>query len=175
VLEQLAHARRRGARIYAELRGYASTCDAFHVTAPHPDGDGAARAMIRAMAKAQITPQQVDYINAHATGTPAGDVSETLAIKQALGEYAWNVPISSTKSMIGHLTSAAGAVEAAATILALEHGLVPPTINLATPDPQCDLDYVPNEARPAALETAMSNSFGFGGINGVLVFRRARG
>jgi 3-oxoacyl-[acyl-carrier-protein] synthase II len=175
VLEQLAHARRRGARIYAELRGYASTCDAFHVTAPHPDGDGAARAMIRAMAKAQITPQQVDYINAHATGTPAGDVSETLAIKQALGEYAWNVPISSTKSMIGHLTSAAGAVEAAATILALEHGLVPPTINLTTPDPQCDLDYVPNEARPAALETAMSNSFGFGGINGVLVFRRARG
>ena len=172
VLEQLSHARRRGARIYAELIGYAASCDAYHVTAPHPDGDGAARAMIRAMARARISPQQVDYINAHATGTPAGDVAETLAIKRALGEYAPSVPISATKSMIGHLTSAAGAVEATATILALNHGLIPPTINLDDPDPQCDLDYVPNQARPAALEIALSNSFGFGGVNGVLVLRR---
>src|SRR5690606_25832543 len=121
-------------------------CDAHHVTAPHPDGDGAARAMIRALARARISPQQVDYINAHATGTAVGDVAETLAIKQAFGEYAHSVPISSTKSMIGHLTSAAGAVEAAATILALNYGTIPPTINLDEPDPQCDLDYVPNKA-----------------------------
>jgi 3-oxoacyl-[acyl-carrier-protein] synthase II len=114
----------------------------------------------------------VDYINAHATGTAVGDVAETLAIKQALGEYAHSVPISSTKSMIGHLTSAAGAVEAAATIMALNHAVIPPTINLTDPDPQCDLDYVPHTARPAALQVAMSNSFGFGGINGVLVFQR---
>jgi 3-oxoacyl-[acyl-carrier-protein] synthase II len=173
VLEKLSHARRRGARIYAELLGYASTCDAYHVTAPHPDGDGAARAMSRAMGRARISPQQIDYINAHATGTAAGDVAETLAIRQALGEYAYSVPVSSTKSMTGHLTSAAGAVEAAATILALRHGRIPPTINLDEPDPQCDLDYVPNEGRPAALQIAMSNSFGFGGVNGVLVFQRS--
>jgi 3-oxoacyl-[acyl-carrier-protein] synthase II len=172
VLEQLSHARRRGARIYAELIGYGSTCDAYHVTAPHPDGAGAARAMIRALARARISPQQVDYINAHATSTPTGDLAETLAIKRAFGEYATSVPISATKSMIGHLTSAAGAVEAAATILALNHGVIPPTINYEHPDPECDLDYVPNQARPAALQIAMSNSFGFGGINGVLVFRK---
>jgi 3-oxoacyl-[acyl-carrier-protein] synthase II len=172
VLEQLAHARRRGARIYGEIMGYASTCDAYHVTAPDPAGDGAARAMIRALARARISPQQVDYINAHATSTTVGDVAETLAIKRAFGEYATSVPISSTKSMIGHLTSAAGAVEAAACILALKHGVIPPTINYEYPDPECDLDYVPNRARPAALQVAMSNSFGFGGINGVLVFRK---
>jgi 3-oxoacyl-[acyl-carrier-protein] synthase II len=172
VLEQLAHARRRGARIYAEIIGYASTCDAFHVTAPDPDGDGAARAMVRALARARLSPQQVDYINAHATSTNVGDVAETLAIKRAFGEYATSVPVSSTKSMIGHLTSAAGAVEAAACILALKHGVIPPTINYQHPDPECDLDYVPNQARPAALQVAMSNSFGFGGINGVLVFRK---
>ncbi len=172
VLEPLSHARRRGARIYAEISGYASTCDAYHVTAPHPEGDGAARAMIRALARARVSPQQVDYINAHATSTTAGDVAETLAVKHVFGEYAYEVPISSTKSMIGHLTSAAGAVEAAATILALKHGLIPPTINYAHPDPTCDLDYVPNQARPAALQIAISNSFGFGGINGVLVFQR---
>ncbi|HWQ13383.1 MAG TPA: beta-ketoacyl-ACP synthase II [Roseiflexaceae bacterium] len=172
VLEKLSHARRRGARIYAEIIGYASTCDAYHVTAPHPDGDGAARAISRALARARISPQQVDYINAHATGTAAGDVAETLAIKRALGEYAYSVPISATKSMIGHLTSAAGAVEAAATILALNRGLIPPTINLDEPDPQCDLDYVPGHARPASLQIAMSNSFGFGGINGVLVVQK---
>lgn len=175
VLEQLAHARRRGARIYGELIGYASTCDAYHVTAPHPEGDGAARAMLRALARARISPQQVDYINAHATGTQVGDVAETLAIKQVFGEYASVVPISSTKSMMGHLTSAAGAVEAAASILALQHGVIPPTINYHTPDPECDLDYVPNQARQAALQIAMSNSFGFGGINGVLVLQRLAG
>ncbi len=175
VLERLSHARRRGARIYAEITGYASTCDAYHVTAPHPEGDGAARAITRALARAHISPQQVDYINAHATSTPTGDVAETLAIKQAFGEYAYSVPISSTKSMTGHLTSAAGAVEAAAAILALKHGVIPPTINYEHPDPACDLDYVPNTARKAALQVAISNSFGFGGINAVLVFRKPAG
>jgi 3-oxoacyl-[acyl-carrier-protein] synthase II len=174
VLERLAAARRRGARIYAELIGYGSASDAYHITAPHPDGEGAARAMTRALARARIRPQQVDYINAHATSTPAGDLAETLAIKRAFGEHARRVPISATKSMIGHLTSAAGAVEAAATILALKHGIIPPTINYECPDPQCDLDYVPNYARPAALQIAMSNSFGFGGVNSVLVFRRLK-
>jgi 3-oxoacyl-[acyl-carrier-protein] synthase II len=172
VLERLSDARRRGAHVYAEIIGYASTCDAYHVTAPHPEGDGAARAIGRALARARLTPHQVDYINAHATSTPAGDVAETLAIKHAFGEYAHSVPISSTKSMTGHLTSAAGAVEAAATILALKHGRIPPTINYEHPDPACDLDYVPNTARQAAIQVAMSNSFGFGGINGVLVFRK---
>ena len=175
VLERLSHARRRGAHIYAEIAGYASTCDAYHVTAPHPEGDGAARAITRALARARISPQQVDYINAHATSTPTGDVAETLAIKQAFGEYAHSVPISSTKSMTGHLTSAAGAVEAAAAILALKHGVIPPTINYEHPDPACDLDYVPNTARKAALQVAVSNSFGFGGINAVLVFRKPAG
>jgi 3-oxoacyl-[acyl-carrier-protein] synthase II len=128
--------------------------------------------MRRAMRRAQVTPQQIDYINAHATSTPAGDAAETLAIKAALGEYASTVAISSTKSMIGHLTGAAGAVEAVATIMALKHGLIPPTINYETPDPACDLDYVPNVARPAPLQIAMSNSFGFGGQNATLIFRR---
>ncbi|MEO7909732.1 MAG: beta-ketoacyl-ACP synthase II [Roseiflexaceae bacterium] len=175
VLERLSHARRRGAQIYAEINGYASTCDAYHVTAPHPEGDGAARAITRALARARISPQQVDYINAHATSTPTGDVAETLAIKQAFGEYAYSVPISSTKSMTGHLTSAAGAVEAAASILALKHGVIPPTINYEHADPACDLDYVPNTARKAALEVAVSNSFGFGCINAVLVFKKPVG
>jgi 3-oxoacyl-[acyl-carrier-protein] synthase II len=175
VLERLSHARRRGAHIYAEITGYASTCDAYHVTAPHPEGDGAARAITRALARAGISPQQVDYINAHATSTPTGDAAETLAIKQAFGEYAYSVPISSTKSMTGHLTSAAGAVEAAAAILALKHGIIPPTINYEHPDPTCDLDYVPNTSRKAALQVAISNSFGFGGINAVLVFRKPEG
>lgn len=175
VLEQLSHARRRGATIYAEIVGYASTCDAHHVTAPHPHGDGAARAMSLALNYARIGPQQVDYINAHATSTLVGDIAETNAIRQVFGEYAYSVPISSTKSMIGHLTSAAGAVEAAATIMAMQHNLIPPTINLDQPDPQCDLDYVPNQARPAELQIAMSNSFGFGGVNGVLIFQKPSG
>jgi 3-oxoacyl-[acyl-carrier-protein] synthase II len=175
VLEQLSHARRRGARLYGELLGYATTCDAYHVTAPRPDGDGAARAIIRALARARLSPQQIDYINAHATSTVAGDAAETEAIKRAFDEYAYSVPISATKSMIGHLTSAAGAVEAAATLLALQHGVIPPTINYETPDPACDLDYVPNRARPAPIEIAMSNSFAFGGINAVLIFQKRVG
>jgi 3-oxoacyl-[acyl-carrier-protein] synthase II len=170
VLERLSDARRRGAPIYAEILGYASTCDAHHVTAPQPGGDGPARAMLNAMSRARIGPQQIDYINAHATSTPHGDLAETNAIKRAFGEYASCVPISSNKSMIGHLTSAAGVVEAAATILSLKHGRIPPTINYDHPDPECDLDYVPNVARSAALRIAMSNSFGFGGINAVLIF-----
>jgi 3-oxoacyl-[acyl-carrier-protein] synthase II len=171
VLERLSDARERGARIYAELTGYASASDAYHITAPHPEGSGAARAISKALRRANIYPRQVDYINAHATSTPHGDIAETLAIKQAFGEYAYQIPISSIKSMIGHLTSAAGAVEAAATILTLQHGLVPPTINYEYPDPECDLDYVPNQARAAKLRIAMSNSFGFGGINSALVFQ----
>jgi 3-oxoacyl-[acyl-carrier-protein] synthase II len=172
VLETLAHAKARGARIYAELIGYGVSCDAYHVTAPDPVGDGAARAMRRAMRRAKVVPQQIDYINAHATSTPAGDVAETLAIKSVLGEYASTVTISSTKSMTGHLTGAAGALEAAATVMTLKHGLIPPTINYEVPDPQCDLDYVPNIARKAEIEIAMSNSFGFGGQNATLIFRR---
>ncbi len=175
VLESLSHARRRNATIYAEVIGYASTCDAHHVTAPHPEGAGAARAIAQALRHARIGPQQIHYINAHATSTTVGDIAETHAIKHVFGEYASSVPISATKSMIGHLTSAAGAVEAAATILALQHGCIPPTINLEEPDPICDLDYVPNKARPAELSIAMSNSFGFGGVNAVLVFQKLSG
>ena len=173
VLERLSSARRRGATVLAELLGYGSSSDAYHVTAPDPSGRGAARALRRALQSARVDPQQVDYINAHATSTPAGDAAETNAIKLAFGEYAYSVPISATKSMIGHLTGAAGAVEAAATILALRRGLIPPTINLEQPDPECDLDYVPNVARPADLQIAVSNSFGFGGVNAVLVFKRS--
>jgi 3-oxoacyl-[acyl-carrier-protein] synthase II len=172
VLERLSSARRRGAPILAELVGYAATADAYHVTSPNPDGQGAARAMRRALYRARIDPQQVDYINAHATSTPAGDVAETRAIKQVFGEYAHSVPVSSIKSMIGHLTGAAGAVEAAATVLAMQRGIIPPTINQEEPDPECDLDYVPNVARPANLRVAISNSFGFGGVNSVLAFRK---
>jgi 3-oxoacyl-[acyl-carrier-protein] synthase II len=173
VLERLSSARRRGAPIYAELLGYATTCDAFHVTAPDPEGQGAARAIARALASARITPQQVDYINAHATSTTVGDIAETKAIKQVFDEYAYSVPVSAPKSMIGHATGAAGAVEAVATILALKHGVIPPTINLDQPDPACDLDYVPHTARPADLRIAISNSFAFGGVNAVLVFSKA--
>ncbi len=172
VLETLAHAQARGAPIYAELLGYAATSDAYHVTAPDPVGAGAARAIRRAMQRARVVPQQVDYINAHATSTPAGDAAETLAIKAALGEYASTVAVSSTKSMMGHLTGAAGAVEAVATIMALKQGLLPPTINYETPDPACDLDCVPNVARAANIQIALSNSFGFGGQNATLVFSK---
>jgi 3-oxoacyl-[acyl-carrier-protein] synthase II len=172
VLERLSYARKRGASIYAEVSGYSSMCDAHHLTTPDPNGDGAAHAIRRALVSAHISPQQVDYINAHATSTDTGDIAETRAIKQAFDEYAFSVPISATKSMIGHLTGAAGAVEAAAALLALQHNTLPPTINLTYPDPECDLDYVPNTARPAELHTVISNSFGFGGVNAVLVFRR---
>jgi 3-oxoacyl-[acyl-carrier-protein] synthase II len=172
VLERLSSARRRGADILAEVAGYGASSDAYHVTAPDPEGHGAARAIRKALQSARLDPQQVDYINAHATSTAAGDISETRAIKQVFGEYAYSVPISANKSMIGHLTGAAGAIEAAATILALRHGRIPPTINQEQPDPECDLDYVPNVARDAELSVAISNSFGFGGVNAVLVFRR---
>jgi 3-oxoacyl-[acyl-carrier-protein] synthase II len=172
VLERLSNARRRGAPVMAELAGYAATADAFHVTDPDPDGRGTARAMRKALHNARLDPQQVDYINAHATSSPAGDLAETRAIKQVFGEYAYSVPISATKSMIGHLSGAAGAVEAAATILALRHNLIPPTINQEHPDPECDLDYVPNTARRALIQVAIANSFAFGGVNAVLVFRK---
>jgi 3-oxoacyl-[acyl-carrier-protein] synthase II len=173
VLEGLEHARRRGARIYAELVGYGSSCDAYHVTAPEPEGKGAARAMRRALKRSGVSPDEIDYINAHATSTEVGDVAETIAIKTVFGERAYSIPISSTKSMTGHMTTAAGAVEAAAAILAMRNSLIPPTINYETPDPACDLDYVPNQARPAQMKIVLSNSFGFGGINSVLIFRRA--
>ena len=172
VLESLTHARARGARLYAELVGYGSSCDAYHVTAPEPEGRGATRAMRRALKRSGVSPDEIDYINAHATSTEVGDVAETIAIKTVFGERAYSIPVSSTKSMTGHMTTAAGAVEAAAAILAMHHGLIPPTINYETPDPACDLDYVPNQARPAVLKTVLSNSFGFGGINSVLIFRR---
>jgi 3-oxoacyl-[acyl-carrier-protein] synthase II len=172
VLERLSYARQRGAPIYAEVAGHATTSNAYNVLAPDLHGDGAARAMRRALLNARIDPQQVDYISAHAVGSVSGDIAETRAIKQVFGEYASCVPVSAIKSMIGHLNGAAGAVEAAAALLALKHSTLPPTINQEFPDPECDLDYVPNSARQAILQTVISNSFGFGGINTVLVFRR---
>ena len=172
VLESLAHAQKRGARIYAEVLGYGASNDAYHLIAPHPEAEGAARAIRAALRNAGIPPEAVDYINAHGTGTPLGDVAETLAIKKALGEHAYRVAISSTKSMIGHLWGAAGAVEAIAAIKSIETGLVHPTINLENPDPACDLDYVPLKARRMDVRVAISNSFGLGGQNAVVVFRR---
>lgn len=174
VLEELDHARRRGAHIYAEMIGYGMTADAFHLTEPDETGEPAALAMTRAMRDAGIEPAQMDYINAHGTATPLGDAMETRAIKAALGEHAQRVMVSSTKSIFGHCLGAAGALEAAATVLALQSGTVPPTINLDDPDPACDLDYVPNVAREAKIDVAMSNSFGFGGHNAAIVFRAWR-
>ncbi len=175
VLERLDLALRRGARIYAEVVGYASTGDAYHITQPAPEGRGAARAMELALQDAGLEASDVDYINAHGTSTEYNDWYETLAIKRALGEHAHRVAISSTKSMTGHLLGAAGGVEAVATVLAISRGIIPPTINLTNPDPRCDLDYVPNRARRREVRVAMSNSFGFGGHNAVLVFRRYGG
>ncbi|MFH1037964.1 MAG: beta-ketoacyl-ACP synthase II [PVC group bacterium] len=175
VLEELEHARRRGAKIYGELTGYGCSCDAYHLTAPAPGGEGAARSMKMALDYARIAPEDVDYINAHGTSTPLNDKFETMAIKAVFGSHASRVPISSTKSMHGHLLGAAGAVEAVACLLAMEHSLIPPTINYEFPDPDCDLDYVPNQPREAEIEFALSNSFGFGGHNGTLIFRRFRG
>jgi 3-oxoacyl-[acyl-carrier-protein] synthase II len=172
VLEEREAALRRGATIHAELVGFGQSADAFHITAPSEDGSGAALAMRRALASAELEPAQVGYVNAHATSTQAGDVSETRAIKLAFGEHAKRMPVSATKSMIGHLFGAAGAVEGVATVLALRDGIIPPTINLTDPDPLCDLDYVPGEARKADIEVAMSNGFGFGGHNAVVIFRR---
>jgi 3-oxoacyl-[acyl-carrier-protein] synthase II len=172
VLEEAEHARARGATIYAELAGYGMSSDAFHMTEPDPHGMGQARAVASALADAGLGPDDVDYVNAHASSTGIGDATETAALKRALGEEkARSIPISSIKGATGHCLGAAGAVEAAATVLALRDDIVPPTINYETPDPQCDLDYVPNEARRLPVRVAMSNSFGFGGHNAVLVFR----
>ncbi len=172
VLETLEHAQKRGARIYAEIVGYGSTCDAYHMTAPDPEGHGAANSMKEALEDAGIDPSEVDYINAHATATPLGDKAETLAIKSVFGANAAKVAISSTKSMTGHLLGASGGLEAMVCILAIYHGIIPPTINYEQPDPDCDLDYVPNVARKAVVDVALSNSFGFGGHNATLVFRK---
>lgn len=175
ILEELEHAKARGARIYAELIGYASTGDAYHITAPAPEGEGARRAMQAALKDAKVEPHQVGYINAHGTSTEYNDKFETMAIKGVFGERAYSIPVSSTKSMTGHLLGAAGGVEAIAVCKALAEEVIPPTINYETPDPECDLDYVPNEARRQRIEVAISNSFGFGGHNAVLVFRRYEG
>jgi 3-oxoacyl-[acyl-carrier-protein] synthase II len=173
VLEELEHARARGARIHAELLGYGCSSDANHVSDPDPTGVNPARAMLMAMDDAGVTPEQIDYINAHGTSTPAGDSAEVRVIKVALGEEkAYRTPISSTKGATGHCLGAAGAVEAAFTVLALQRGVLPPTINQEVADPECDLDVIPNEARPAEIEVALSNSFGFGGHNACIVLRR---
>ncbi|MFN3593755.1 MAG: beta-ketoacyl-ACP synthase II [Thiobacillaceae bacterium] len=172
VLEEYEHAKARGARIYCELIGYGRGADAHHMTAPTEDGSGAARCMNAALRDAGLNPDQVDYINAHGTSTPLGDVAETKAIKRSFGEHARRLMVSSTKSMTGHLLGAAGGVEAVFTALTLARNAVPPTINLIDPDPECDLDYVPNTAREARIQVALSNSFGFGGTNGTLIFRR---
>ena len=172
VLEEYEHAKARGARIYAELAGYGMSGDAFHMTAPREDGDGAARCMNSALRNARLNADQVDYINAHGTSTPLGDLAETTAVKRSLGAHAKKVAVSSTKSMTGHLLGAAGGVEAVFSALAVHHQVAPPTTNIFNQDPQCDLDYVPNTARQMKIDVALSNSFGFGGTNGTLVFAR---
>jgi 3-oxoacyl-[acyl-carrier-protein] synthase II len=172
VLESLEHAVRRDARIYAEVVGYGMTGDAHHMTAPDPEGDGAARAMQAALRDAGLEGPEVGYINAHGTSTPYNDKFETLAIKRVFGDHARRLAVSSTKSMTGHLLGAAGGIEAIATVLAMHHGILPPTINYETPDPDCDLDYVPNQPRKQDVEVALSNAFGFGGTNATLAFRK---
>ena len=172
VLEELEFARRRGARILAEMTGYGMSADAFHVTAPPDNGDGAFRVMRNAVRDAGLRPEQIDYINAHGTSTEVGDRAETAAIKRAFGEHAYKVAVSSTKSMTGHLLGGAGGLEAGITVLAIRDQIAPPTVNLENPDPLCDLDYVPGQARPMKIEHALSNSFGFGGTNGSLIFKR---
>ncbi|MCG5500514.1 beta-ketoacyl-ACP synthase II [Ectothiorhodospira lacustris] len=172
VLEEYEHAKARGARIYCELSGFGWNSDAFHMTQPSTGGEGAAACMLQALKDAGLNPDQVDYINAHGTSTPAGDKAETMAVKRALGDHAYKVAVSSTKSMTGHLLGAAGGIEAVFSALALSEGVLPPTINLENPEPECDLDYVPNTAREFKGSVAMSNSFGFGGTNGTLVFSK---
>ncbi|HLP87969.1 MAG TPA: beta-ketoacyl-ACP synthase II [Nostocaceae cyanobacterium] len=174
ILEELEHALSRGARIYAEMVGYGMTCDAYHITSPAPEGEGAARAMRLALKDAELTPEMISYINAHGTSTPANDVNETAAIKTVLGEYAKQVVVSSTKSMTGHLLGGSGGIEAVATVLAIANDHIPPTINLENPDPKCDLDYVPHTSRQQIVEVALSNSFGFGGHNVTLAFKKFR-
>lgn len=175
VLEDLDHAKNRGARIYGEVAGYGATSDAFHMTMPAPEGAGAQRCMKQALDDATMNPDDIGYINAHGTSTPANDKNESAAIKAVFGEVAKKLPVSSTKSMTGHMLGASGGVEAAIAALAVHHGAVPPTINYQTPDPECDLDYVPNQAREIAVDAALSNSFGFGGTNATLIIRRYRG
>lgn len=172
ILEELEFARRRGARILGEIIGYGMSADAYHITQPAEEGDGAYRVMMNTLADAKVQPQQVGYVNAHGTSTDIGDKLETIAIKRAFGDHAYKLAVSSTKSMTGHLLGGAGGLEAGITVLALRDQILPPTINLENPDPDCDLDYVPNKARKAEVEYAMSNSFGFGGTNGALLFRR---
>ena len=175
VLEELEQAKNRGARIYAELIGFGMSGDAHHMTQPSTGGEGASRCMANALSDSCIDASEIDYINAHGTSTPQGDLGETLAIKRTFGPNAYKLMVSSNKSMLGHLLGAAGGVEAVATVLSLHHGVIPPTINLETPDPDCDLDYVPGAAREVGINTALSNSFGFGGTNGTLVFKRYMG
>jgi 3-oxoacyl-[acyl-carrier-protein] synthase II len=172
VLEEYEHAKARGARIYCELAGFGASSDAYHMTAPSENGEGPARCMKSAMKDAGVNAEQVEYLNAHGTSTPLGDLAETLAMKRALGDHAYKTMVSSTKSMTGHLLGAAGGVEAIFSVLAIHHGIIPPTINLQNPGEGCDLDYVPNVARQEKIDVAMSNGFGFGGTNGTLVFKR---
>jgi 3-oxoacyl-[acyl-carrier-protein] synthase II len=174
ILEELEHALSRGAKIYAEIIGYGMTCDAYHITSPVPGGEGASRAIQLALKDAGITPDQVSYINAHGTSTPANDSTETAAIKTALGKSAYQVAVSSTKSMTGHLLGGSGGIEAVATVMAVANDQIPPTINLENPDPACDLDYVPHTSRTQLVEVALSNSFGFGGHNVTLAFKKYR-
>ncbi|HDZ23512.1 MAG TPA: beta-ketoacyl-[acyl-carrier-protein] synthase II, partial [Desulfobacteraceae bacterium] len=172
ILEELDQALDRGADIYAEVIGYGMSGDAYHVSAPDPEGEGAISCMKMALDYAGLRPEDLDYINAHGTSTKLNDLSENKAIKAVFGDHAWKLPISSTKSMTGHLLGGAGGVEAIFLSLTLKHGIIPPTINYETPDPECDLDYVPNVARKADLKTGMSNSFGFGGTNASLIFKK---
>jgi len=172
ILEEMEHARARGAKIYAEVRGYALNADAYHITSPAPEGEGAQRCMRLALKDAKLNSSDIGYINAHGTSTKMGDSAETMAVKKVFGDDARKVMVSSTKSMTGHMLGAAGGVETAICALAVSHGVLPPTINYENPDPECDLDYVPNTAREARLEYVLSNSFGFGGTNGCLILKR---
>jgi 3-oxoacyl-[acyl-carrier-protein] synthase II len=175
ILEELEHARARGAKIYAELIGYGYSADAYHLAAPDPDGDGAARCMQMALRDAKLSPEEVDYINAHGTSTELNDITETVAIKRVFGDYAYKIPVSSTKSMTGHLLGAAGSTEAVFSALAIKDRIIPPTTNYENPDPRCDLDYVPNTAREGDVKVVISNAFGFGGTNATLAFKRYEG
>jgi 3-oxoacyl-[acyl-carrier-protein] synthase II len=174
-VEDLEFALNRGARVHAEIVGYGYTGDAYHITAPPPDGEGAARCMRMAIRDAGLKPEEIDHINAHGTSTPLNDATETQAVKAVFGEHAKKIPVSATKSMTGHLLGAAGSTEAIFTILSLRDGILPPTINYEEPDPECDLDYVPNVARRTPIQVAMSNAFGFGGTNATLIFKKYTG